>query len=95
MNLRARRNGVSLPVYLLMLVLAVVAFLLDDATNGRSWGLIAVIGVVAIIDYLVYVRRPSVNAHPVSHIVTMVGGVGFIVMGVLAATGTIEINPHY
>lgn len=100
MNVHARRGGLSVPAYVVMLVVVAVGYLLEEPTNGRSWGVLAVGGVVVIVDILLYVRRSSVRepeqpGEPGRALLALAGmaaGAFFIVMGVLTATGTVEME---
>lgn len=100
MDVHARRGGVSAPAYGVMVVLGVGGLLFEDATNGRSWGVFALAGLVVIVDCLIYLRRPSVSAprrtdevaRPLSAIAGIVVGAVFVVLGVLAAAGTITFQ---
>ena len=95
-------------VYALLLVCFVAAVLLEDATDGRSLGLIAVAGLVTIWagvcsvlgrDTLVEDDAPGESRALDARFYRGTQGVGgvivgaaFVVIGVLAATGTIDIR---
>lgn len=83
-----------------MLAFAVVGALLADATDGRSWGgALAFAGITAIVDCVVYLRRPSVAApkrpehvhHPLSAVAGIAAGLALLVIGVLGATELIAL----
>ena len=75
-----------------------MAIVLKDATDGRSFGLLALIGAIAIVDCLAFIRRPGVNVPktpdaveaPLRALAGIAAGTGFIVLGVLAAAGVIH-----
>ncbi len=98
MDVHDRHGGVSAPAYGIMFVLGVGGFLLEDATDGRSWGALALAGLVAIVDCVIYLRQPSVSAprrtdeiaRPLTAIAGILIGAVFVVLGVLAAAGTIS-----
>lgn len=46
MSVRDRYGGVSAPAYGMMLVLGFGGLLLEGATNGRSWGVLAATGTI-------------------------------------------------
>ena len=83
-----------------MLVILLAIVLLDGPSNGRSWGLLAVAGVIGIADCAAYMRRPDVAAptavegvrRPLEAIAGILVGAAFVVLGVLAGLGVIAVG---
>jgi hypothetical protein len=83
--------------YAAMLVIGLAIVLLEDATDGRSWGLLAVAGLIAVADSVLYLRRSDVGspkrthevARPLTAIAGIVVGTAFVILGALVALGLI------
>lgn len=95
---RSRYGGLSLRAYAATAILGGVAFALKGPTDGRSFGVLALAGAVAIADCIVYFRRPEVRAPktsaaveaPLNALAGMAAGVAFVVLGILAAVGIVR-----
>ncbi len=99
MNPHARYGGVSVPVFVALLVLHGVAVALKGVTDGRSFGVLAIMGLLVIADCLRYLRRGDVRApasdavgRPLTAIAGIAAGGAFVVLGVLAALRVIEFD---
>jgi len=95
-----RYGSVSAPAYAVIFILGVAALALEETTNGRSWGVLALAGLVVMIDCAIDLRRPSVSTpirtsqvtRTLNAVAGIIIGAVFIVLGVLAAAGTITFN---
>lgn len=100
MSKRTRVSGLSVAAYAAIAGVGVVAFALRDATEGRSFGLLALAGCIAIADCIRYFRRGGVStpktsdevAAPLNAIAGIAAGIAFVVLGVLAATGVVRFE---
>jgi len=94
-----RIQGVSAPVWVVMLLLALVGITLARPTDGRSWAVLAPVGLVAVVDCLLELRRHRVAGTdvdraftPVFALAGILAGLAFIVVGVLVAAGVIDMG---
>ena len=77
------------PLRGLNIAILATAGLLEDATDSRSLGLIAVTGVIAIVDGLARMRHSGpLDDRGLS---VIAAGGGFIIVGALFATGVFEV----
>lgn len=95
-----RYRALSTPVVAIMAVSALAIVLFEDATNGRIWSLLAILGVVAVIDGVRSLRRRDLSPsrweseveRPLRGIGAIAAGVVFVVLGVLVAAGITDIG---
>lgn len=98
MGTRERGGGLSILGYVAVALLGAIAFALRGPTDGRSFGLLAPAGAIAIIDGLRYFRAtstpktPDEMDAPLTALAVIAAGIAFLVLGVLAAVGVVRID---
>ena len=100
MSTSSRYGGLTARAYLATAVLGGSAIALKGPTDGRSFGLLAVIGAIVIVECIAYFRRPGVSAPktsdavdaPLAALAGIAAGACFVVVGALAAAGVIHFD---